>query len=275
MSGSIILDPLEMTRICREAIPQGCQSLFASLDTLAARLAALAPATGCLSLMDLNLLQPLIAQEAELRFLTGLLSPAETGQFSRFTYPKRRLEWLGGRLAAKHSLSRLSLARGTQPCFYRDYSLLPDATGRPRLTQPPAGLAEAAVSISHSRGLAGALVVPAPCCGIDIQQKTAQLETVRERFTTPEEVQLLQWVEDPLTRLALLWTAKEAIKKCLLFDQPTFMGAINVTGVTFAASESIWTAQCRVTRPVAAEVTVRIAPFNEYLIACTTGDAHA
>ncbi len=265
-----------MTRICPGRIPQDCQGLFSTMEALATRFASLAPQSGHLSLLDLSGLRPLLEQEAGLRFLTSLLSPAEACLLAGFTYPKRRLEWLGGRLAAKHCLSRLSPPEQSGQPFYCDYSFLPDAFGRPAF-EPSSdrGTTVPAISISHSRGYAAALVTTTKTCGIDIQLKTEQLATVQERFASAEELALLHRVPALLTRLGIIWTAKEAVKKCLLSDQSTFFGTISLTEIADEPNEAIWTVGCQVTGLVRIAASVRIAEFGDYLIACTVGDLYA
>ena len=265
-----------MTRICPELIPQECQGLFATMEALAARFAFLAPKSGHLSFLDLARLRPLMEQDAGLRFLTSLLSPAEACLWAGFTYPKRRLEWLGGRLAAKHCFSRLSSSEQTAPSFYCDYSILPDAHGRPALDMTSNRVVTVpALSISHSREYACALVAATGACGIDIQLKTEQLATVQERFASAGELALLHQIPAPLTRLGLIWTAKEAVKKCRLSDQPTFFGTISLTEISYESKEAIWTAYCQVTGRVRTTSVVRIAEFGDYLIACTLGEQYA
>ena len=265
-----------MTRICPGSIPQDCQGLFSTMEALAARFAPLALKGGHLSLLDLSGLRPLLEQETGLNFLISLLSPAEACLLAGFTYPKRRLEWLGGRLAAKHCLSRLSPSEQSAQSFYCDYSFLPDAFGRP-VFDPPSdgGTTVPAISISHSRGYAAALVTTTKTCGIDIQLKTEQLVTVQERFASADELALLQGVPALLTRLGIIWTAKEAVKKCLLSDQSTFFGTISLREIAYESNEASWTVCCQVTGRVRAAASVRIAKFGDYLIACTEGDHYA
>ena len=264
-----------MTRICPEPIPKTCQGLFAHMDALAARFSSLAAANGHLTLLDLTRLRPLLEENEALRFLTTLLSPAEARLLAGFTYPKRRLEWLGGRLVAKHGLSRLAITHKMPPACYCEYSLLPDNHGRPSLAQPPDPNNVPAISISHSQGYAAALVATHGVCGIDIQQKSAQLARVQERFATKEELTLLHLVSAPLTRLGMIWTAKEAVKKCLLSDQPDFLGTISLTTISYEPKKAIWTARCQVQDRFGTFASVRIAEFGDYLIACTIGDRHA
>ena len=268
-----------MTRICPEPVPETCQAIFSHMEVLSARFSTLATPGGLLALLDLTRLQPLLEEEEGLRFLTTLLSPDEARLFAGYTYPKRRLEWLGGRLAAKHCLSRLASVGKAAPSCYREFSLLPDASGRPTLAQPSDLENISAISISHSRGYAAALVVAnGDACGIDIQRKSPQLARVQERFASEEELALLQRVTVPLTRLAMLWTAKEAVKKCLLADQPTQFDTIRLTEMTYEPKGAIWTARCQLKGGIGITPLVsmvKIAEFGDYLIACTMRDRHA
>ena len=264
-----------MTSICPGHIPKSCWPLFTAMDMLATRWQAVAPPHCFLALLDLHRLQSLIEQTESLGFLTSLLSPAEIELFQRFRYAKRRVEWLGGRLAAKHCLHGL-LHRQTADLFlYGDYSLLPDASGRPRLEKPLPPYPAASISISHSRGYAAALIRKAGDCGIDIQQKTPKLASVQKRFATDKEMQTLAAIPDHLTRLGLLWAAKEAVKKCLLADHPSFFGAIELVAIDYDPTDAIWTARCQLTQPAAMSATVRIAELDEYLVACTARGPHA
>jgi hypothetical protein len=76
-------------------------------------------------------------------------------------------------------------------------------------------------------------------------------------------------------RLGLIWTAKEAVKKCLLARHSSFFGAIRLTRIERDRELSLWTARCRVSQPVAMTAAVRIAGVDNHLVACATGDAHA
>ncbi len=265
-----------MTRICPGLIPQACQDLFAKMDESALRFSSLATHNGRVSLLDLTQLLPLIEQGADLQFLTTLLSPAEARLFAGFKYPKRRIEWLGGRLAAKHCLCALDAVGQKTSAFYRDYALLPDAHGRPALDAPEVrGLSIPAISISHSRGYAAALVTATRTCGIDIQLITEQLANVQERFASADELALLHQLPAPLTRLGIIWTAKEAVKKCLLSDQSTFFGTIRMTEVSYAPKEATWKVCCQITGQARITAAVRIAEFEDYLVACTLGERYA
>lgn len=270
-TGSIIPDSWVMTSICPETTLKTHDLLVSHPDGVAERLRTLSPAHCRLALLDLSLLSPLIERPGE---LAPLLSPAENDLFHQFRSPKRRLEWLGGRLAAKHCLHRL-LAPATSLLSFQQYSILPDSHGRPSLESAPSGRPAASVSISHSRGYAAALACQVGSCGIDIQHLTPQLATVAERFARVEELDLIDSRLAPLTRLGLIWTAKEAVKKCLLADYPSFFGMIRLTRVERDREASLWTALCQVSQPAVMTATVRITEIGDHLVACTTGGAHA
>lgn len=273
MKQTIIPNRPVMTRICPDRPPKAVRILLASMDELTGRFAPVAPAHSCLSLVDLRLLAPLMTKADSADALNSLLSPAEIQLLAGFTYPKRRIEWLGGRLAAKYGLQRLL---PDQAARWRDFSILPDTHGRPRVQSPShCTLTVPSVSISHSRDYAAALVSNAPLCGLDIQQKTPQLITVQERFAAEAELALLSSIPEQLTRLALLWAVKEAVKKGCLADHPSFFGAIRLTTVHRVPDESSWTALCQVTQESGRAVRVHVAEFDTYLIAWVEGEDHA
>lgn len=272
---SIIPNLVEKTSFAPDTIPVACRSLWADMDRLALHFAPLTAHGAHLTLLDLEHLRPLMEEKTQLSSLRALLSPAESRIFARFAYPKRRLEWLGGRLAAKHCLAGLAgfeSMGSSLPRHYSAFSLLPGTSGQPVLTAP-AGLAAARVSISHSRSYAAAVATATGPCGIDIQHKSERLYTVQERFTSTAELTRLTSVPDPLARLTLLWTAKEAVKKCWLPDAPTLFDRISLVEVTEISVKGIRTAHLQV-RDLGNAV-VRIMEFDEYLVAAATGGDHA
>ncbi|MDR2549403.1 MAG: 4'-phosphopantetheinyl transferase superfamily protein [Desulfobulbus sp.] len=260
-----------MTSICPESSVKTCQLLPAHLECLAERYRILAPSRCRLALLDLRLLPPLIEQPGA---LAPLLAPDEREIFQRFRYPKRQVEWLGGRVAAKYCLHRL-LAAEALPCTWQRYSILADTHGRPCLEHVPADCPGAIVSISHSHGYAAALACRTGSCGVDIQQLTPKLAGVAERFASGEELALIDSELAPLTRLGLIWAAKEAVKKCLLPDHPSFFGRIRLTRLEQDQKTSGWRAQCRIAQPKPMAATVHLAEVDGHLLACATGDAHA
>lgn len=73
------------------------------------------------------------------------------------------------------------------------------------------------ISISHSHNLAVAAAMQRRC-GIDIQQCRSAVVRVKSRFCEPGEAELLAASLagfDEVSRLTMLWSAKEAIRKAV------------------------------------------------------------
>ncbi len=102
-----------------------------------------------------------------------------------------------------------------------------------------------------------------------------RLANVQARFTTPEEVALLHALPEPLARLAVLWTAKEAVKKCFLHDEPTFVSRISLIAVTIDPADPVLTLRCRVAGPRDLTPMVRVTAVDDCLLACTEAMDHA
>ncbi len=253
-------------------VPPALENLVADMRARTAHLAPLAPASGRIALLNLDLLALLLAETATLSLLTDLLSPAEATVLAGFRFPKRQLEWLGGRLAGKYCLALLANAENELDLSsFRDISVLPDDHGRPWVHLSGGHGFPPALSISHSRGFAAALAVHDGPCGLDIQQSTAKLFSVQERFASDEEIAGMGAIADPLTRLTALWTIKEAVKKGLLSDRPTFLGRVKLSAFADKDGTGYWTARCTVADDTEAIVTVRVTEIEGYLIACTVG----
>lgn len=137
----------------------------------------------------------------------------ELNRWTGLHQKKRRSEWLGGRLAAKWAAAALldETAVDWQGLVIRN-----EEDGRPSVATEAHAVAPF-ISISHSGHLAAALAANLPC-GLDIQQPLAKIHTVKERFATPEEADILNAAlpHHPFTeteQLTLLWAAKEAVRK--------------------------------------------------------------
>ncbi len=173
---------------------------------------SLRPSTAILSLTTIEKIA-----EQDIR---NWLHKKERKQLATYTYAKRNREWLGGRICAKEGL-RLFLHRqknvkDTRP--FSQYRVQNEESGRPCFTNiTSSNFSLPQLSITHSNGLAAALICPS-YCGIDIQYSSEKLHRVKEHFCTPDEEQLLQNGMPQLTnisQLTLLWAGKEAVKKML------------------------------------------------------------
>ncbi|WP_218082749.1 4'-phosphopantetheinyl transferase family protein [Anthocerotibacter panamensis] len=136
-----------------------------------------------------------------------LLTAAERDFWDRLPIrgPRAR-EWLLGRVAAKEALMQwFQQEQGVSPT---DFTLLPDAQGKPRLQGTLAPLPE--VSISHSRGHILAAVAPTPL-GVDLER----LDVVRfdDWFHLAFGAEELALIPGRGPLLVGGWCAKEAAAK--------------------------------------------------------------
>lgn len=184
-----------------------------------------------LAVVRLDLLRLELTRLGEDRSIDLMLTPEEQQVLRRFSLAKRRMEWLGGRLAAKSALHRLHPHNPDAAPDWQADPILPDPTGRPMVLGRNAN---AGLSISHSGAIATALARMDGPCGIDVQHLTPTIIGIRHRFSSPEERRLL--AEHPLsadlsreTRLTILWTIKEACRKIPSAKIPGFL-EIMITG---------------------------------------------
>ncbi len=144
--------------------------------------------------VDLNRLPP--ADE--------ILSQREAAFFQTLRFPKRRVEWLGGRFALKE------LVRANCGVPYREIEILPQPSGKPSLC---VGGKESllAFSLTHSHGWAAAAVsADERFVGIDLEKIEHRLDAWAKDFFHPSE---LTGSGDAF--LTALWTQKEAVVKVL------------------------------------------------------------
>jgi len=159
-------------------------------------------------------------EKLEQRQAVSCLASAELLHYARFTYPKRKLEWLGGRMAAKCAVMSAATAEivdAVPQWSGLEVTAAPD--GRPfvRIADNP-DLVLPDISISHSHGLAVAMSVVHGRCGVDIQKVTESVIRVQKKFAAPAELDILQDLTGSgpkASQLTLLWAAKEALKKAV------------------------------------------------------------
>jgi phosphopantetheinyl transferase len=157
------------------------------------------------------------------------LTEEELATYQDFSNSKRKLHWLGGRVAAKKAIIRLM----QKQLQWHDIAISSLDSGRP-LATVTGDIFQTDISISHSEGLAGAMAVTQGHCGIDIQIVTEKVSRVAPRFSTEREISLLQNSVPATTeeRLTLLWAAKESIRKAAgTVKLPGFL-EIDLTGVS-------------------------------------------
>ena len=152
--------------------------------------------------------------------LRGWLTPTELRTFQAFTVPKRRLDWLAGRLAAKEAI-RARLDTGGRDSF-RTIEIVPSIlaqdSGRPRYTvhghEGPLGL-----SICHAGDIAAAALASYPKweIGIDLERalpREASLESVALSNRERHQLRSLEFA-DRHRAVTLIWVVKESLLKAL------------------------------------------------------------
>jgi phosphopantetheinyl transferase (holo-ACP synthase) len=172
-------------------------------------------------LLDLQLLAEKVDLTGVEKTLGGCLSSTEMNLLKRFTYAKRKREWLGGRLAAKYAAARLidRVQPGQHTLRWEDFSILADENGRPAITAADTtGYPIPDISISHSGTFASALAVHRGFGGLDLQENTPRVMRVKNRFCNAGEERILQnsspaTPQDFSIPLTKLWAAKEALRK--------------------------------------------------------------
>jgi len=192
-----------------------------------------------MALFSLEQLKEEMTRKGEFEVGSHYLTSPEQDQFLSFTFAKRKLEWLGGRLAAKYVAMEVcgqtsEAAAGLQR--WKNWSIETDKDGRPHINH--VGKADKIVlpdiSISHNNGLAAAMAAIRGRCGLDIQKIVPSVLKVKERFASTSEQDILRQLPDAgpeSARLTLLWSAKEAVKKAVGANLlPGFMGiSLNAT----------------------------------------------
>ncbi len=159
-----------------------------------------------------------------------LLHPTEAALLDGYRFTKRRSEYLTGRICAKMAIQDFLHLGETSTMVVKpaDIEIAGSEDGRPKVCVHAvyAGTLKMDISISHS-GDYGAALATGSKCGIDLQLRQASLLRVQERYCRADENEVLAAFlpdHDPLSRLALLWSAKEAAKKALSsWQMPGFL----------------------------------------------------
>jgi phosphopantetheinyl transferase len=133
--------------------------------------------------------------------------------------PRRKRDWLGGRLASKQALAAWRRHRGQPPLAPRDCQVLADHLGAPRL-HLPTGSRPPRISIAHSGDrVLIALSEDEIRVGVD-NEPAGRLRMPVEQFAdailAPSEITVVTATKGPLDHTLLkLWCAKEAAAKAL------------------------------------------------------------
>ncbi len=170
----------------------------------------------CIALVDIAQVRELLSRDNGL--LLDWLSEEEKKHIGKYRFPKRSSEWLSGRIAAKAALLREQdfLQEKYEP---GEMTILADEHGRPIIMRPQT-VHVVQLSISHSDRY-GVAMVSFQDCGVDIQKIESRIAKLGDHIGTQQEIRMAtKAVGSLLEGLTLLWAAKEAIKKCCLYDRP-------------------------------------------------------
>ncbi|MCB2180348.1 4'-phosphopantetheinyl transferase superfamily protein [bacterium] len=145
--------------------------------------------------------------------LQALLSPPELQRFQEMKIPKRRQEWLLGRVTAKHLLMAAEPTFSEVPNNALTISNHPE--GAPFLSSH---LGTGPISITHREHIAAAAYSPSHGqVGIDLEWVESRQFSFVEDFFTPNEVSFIQRLDAGIAfqdaMVTLIWSAKEAILK--------------------------------------------------------------
>ncbi len=158
-------------------------------------------------------------------FACARLTPAERARFATLRVPKRRAEWLAGRLAAKAAFARHAAA-GTAPA---EVSILSRPSRAPFIVEAP-GLR---LSISHCQDYAVA-VVAAFDIGVDVERTEARPAVLARAILCPDEERLLEHVcgcpAEVDAMVTRFWSRKEAVAKFLHLGGSLDFRCINTAG---------------------------------------------
>ena len=164
------------------------------------------------------------------------LSESEKKQLGNFQFPKKKQDFLLGRLAAKRALG----AWLSEPDLRR-IEIRSGDHGEPLVRHPRAGPAE--VTISHSHGFAVALAFSAEHpMGLDLETISAvSAATIISELgaSAAEQAWLATAGVDDATACSVLWTAREALGKALKGGLKSPLGALSLTDIR-AVGEGNW-----------------------------------
>lgn len=227
----------------------------------------------CMSLVSLDDIEKKLADPQFADKLISHLSSREKKLFSGFTFAKRRKEWLGGRLAAKYAVvSHINQRRSID--LLADFSVLPRENGSPKIhTSLISEDKLPSLSLSHSEQFAVALVAEAKSCGIDIQKVSNRIQRVSDRFSSKKELMLLQDSIPQLSkneRLTLLWSAKEALKKSMLQDQPVIFQGVVLQSLEF---DQFFTLHLQFPGVADKAAKVTVSLIEDYMLAYTIAES--
>lgn len=154
------------------------------------------------------------------RCLDNWLAPAERATLARLSVPKRRREWLAGRVAAKELVRRRHRIAGEDALQRIEIVVQREGAsrGKPsyRIDRSP-GLFDLSISHSGDRAVAALASSPQEQIGIDIEQIETRSESFEALALSTAERTLVSRLDgqDRAVAVTQRWVLKEALSKAL------------------------------------------------------------
>ncbi len=141
--------------------------------------------------------------------LFGKLSNIELSEYANLTSDKRRLEYLGVRLALKNLLGE-------------EKKIIYTTDGKPELSDKSYH-----ISVSHSGSWIAVMAHNTKKVGIDIEKPTDKISKIYQRFLNETEQKELSGGKN-VKQLLLAWSGKEALYKIIGIDAVDFANHLHI-----------------------------------------------
>lgn len=172
----------------------------------------------------------------------SMLSVAEAATYAALSVPKRRADWLLGRVTAKQLVQSYLNNRGGDAPDLQRIAIAADADGAPYATLDGERLPlSLSISHSHATALCALNDEPGVTAGADIEFVERRDPAFVKDFFTAREQAWAASVDDADLATTLLWSAKEAVLKALREGLRIDTKQLEVTVPPFAAPPEEWT----------------------------------
>ncbi len=149
---------------------------------------------------------------------TSFLAPEECDTLATLRFPKRRRDWLLGRLTLKRLVAHHTARRMRRELPLSQIIVERDPSGAPCIRGADSAFPAGCVSLSHSCGVAVAALCDAPnqVVGVDLERIEQRHPSFASDFLSDEErITLLETTMAHDLLVTTLWSAKEAAVKAL------------------------------------------------------------
>jgi len=156
------------------------------------------------------------AEANEEELLREQLSEGEIERCRGLTHPKRRLEWLAGRIVAKGVVRLYLDFKAPHPSAIKVESS-PDNVPYVVIEGEELASSIPHISISHSGDIAVAVASQGPGVGIDVEKIAGSILEIADKFSTEKEVERVSKFAglNRIIALMSIWVIKEAARKAV------------------------------------------------------------